>query len=56
LAVSIIVSDRLLLDFDAIFLEHRLCDLDAGVDGAVVWFVCDCGARMARCADETTHL
>jgi len=35
--------------FDAFFLEHRLCgDLDAGVDGPVVWFACECGARIER--------
>jgi hypothetical protein len=51
------VSERLLLDFDAFFLGHGLCgELDAGVDGPIVWFVCDCGARMVRRADETTHL
>jgi hypothetical protein len=50
------VSQRLLLDFDAFFLEHRRCgDLD-GVDWPVVWIACECGARMARRADETTHL
>jgi hypothetical protein len=27
-------------------------DLDAGVDGPVVWIACDCGARIARRADE----
>jgi hypothetical protein len=33
--------------------EHRRCgELDAGVDGAVVWIACDCGASMARRVDE----
>jgi hypothetical protein len=49
------VSERLLLDFDAFFLEHRLCgELRAGVDGLIVWIVCDCGARMAR-VDEANR-
>jgi hypothetical protein len=40
-------------DIDAFYLEHRLCgDLDAGVDGPIVWIACPCGASMARRADE----
>jgi hypothetical protein len=36
-------------ELDAFYLDHRRCgDLDAGVDGPVVWIACDCGARMAR--------
>ena len=27
-------------------------ELDGGVDGPVVWIGCECGARMARPADE----
>jgi hypothetical protein len=43
------VSDRLLLDLDAFFLDHCLCgELDASVDGPVVWFACECGARIDR--------
>jgi hypothetical protein len=39
----------LLTDLDAFFTEHRRCgDLDAGVEGEMVWIVCDCGARIAR--------
>jgi hypothetical protein len=39
----------LLTDLDAFSLEHRRCgDLDAGVEGSVVWIACDCGALMAR--------
>jgi hypothetical protein len=42
-----------LTDLDAFFTDHRQCgDLDAGVDGPVVWIACDCGARMARRVDE----
>jgi hypothetical protein len=43
----------LLTDLDAFSTEHRRCgDLDAGVDGPVVWFDCECGAGIARRADE----
>jgi hypothetical protein len=43
----------LLTELDAFFTDHRQCgDLDAGVDGPVVWIACDCGARIARRADE----
>jgi len=39
----------LLTELDAFFTDHRRCgDLDAGVDGPIVWVACDCGARMAR--------
>jgi transcriptional regulator with XRE-family HTH domain len=35
----------LLTDLDAFSTEHRCCgDLDAGVDGDIVWMACDCGA------------
>jgi hypothetical protein len=44
---------RLLADLDAFYLEHRRCsELDGAVDGPVVWLACDCGASMARRADE----
>jgi hypothetical protein len=40
-------------ELDAFYTEHRRCgDLDAGVDGPVLWLACDCGAIMARRADE----
>jgi hypothetical protein len=43
----------LLTELDAFFTEHGRCgDLDAGVEGPVVWFDCECGASMARRADE----
>jgi hypothetical protein len=43
----------LLIDLDAFFTEHGRCgDLDAGVEGEVVWIACDCGASMARRVDE----
>ena len=46
-----------LLDLDAFYIDQRLCgELDAGVDAPVVWFVCECGARMARRAEDMTHL
>jgi hypothetical protein len=36
----------LLTDLDAFSTQHRRCgDLGAGVDGPVVWMVCDFGAR-----------
>ena len=39
----------LLTDLDAFFIELGRCgDLDAGIEGEVVWIACDCGARMAR--------
>jgi hypothetical protein len=39
----------LLTEPDAFYTEHRRCgELDAGVDGAVVWMVCECGAGVAR--------
>jgi hypothetical protein len=47
---------RLLADLDAFYTEHRRCgELDGGVDGPVVWIGCDCGASMARRADEGDH-
>jgi hypothetical protein len=44
------VSERLLLDFDAFFLEHRLCgDLDGGTSNERAWLSCaECGARIER--------
>jgi hypothetical protein len=41
----------LLTELDAFTDRHQCGDLDAGVDGPIVWIVCDCGARMARRAD-----
>jgi hypothetical protein len=42
----------LLTELDAFFTDHRRCgDLDAGVDGDIVWMACDCGASMARSSD-----
>jgi hypothetical protein len=42
------VSDRLLLDLDAFFLEHRLCgDLNGGTADERAWLACiACGARI----------
>jgi hypothetical protein len=43
----------LLAELDAFFTDHRLCgDLDPGVGGPMVWFDCECGARIARRADD----
>jgi len=43
----------LLTELDGFFSGHWRCgDLDAGVEGPVVWIVCECGARMARHVDE----
>ena len=43
----------LLTELDAFFTDHRQCgDLDAGVEGPVVWIACDCGASIARRADD----
>jgi hypothetical protein len=43
----------LLSQLDAFFSEHQRCgDLDAGVEGPVVWIACPCGASMARRVDE----
>jgi hypothetical protein len=42
----------LLTDLDAFLTDRRRCgDLDAGVEGEMVWIVCDCGASMARGVD-----
>jgi hypothetical protein len=46
----------LLTELDACFTDRASGDLDAGVDGAVVWIACDCGARMARRVDERDAL
>jgi hypothetical protein len=43
----------LLTELDAFFTDHHRCgDLDAGVEGSVVWMVCDCGAGIARRVDD----
>jgi hypothetical protein len=43
----------LLTELDAFYLDRRRCGgLEAGVDGSVVWLTCECGASMARRADE----
>jgi len=43
----------LLTELDAFYVDHRRCgDLDAGVDGVVIWFDCECGARIALRADD----
>ena len=42
-----------LTELDAFYTEHRRCDeLDADVDGRVVWIACDCGARMVRRVEQ----
>jgi hypothetical protein len=43
----------LLTELDAFYLDHRQCgELEAGVDGPVIWIACECGACMARRADD----
>jgi hypothetical protein len=43
----------LLASLDAFLQEHRRCgDLDAGVEAAVVWMACDCGAKLVRPLEE----
>jgi hypothetical protein len=43
----------LLTELDAFFTNHRRCgELDADVDGVVIWFDCEYGARIARRADD----
>jgi hypothetical protein len=44
------VSERLLLDLDAFYLEHRLCgDLDGDGTAERAWLSCvACGARIER--------
>jgi hypothetical protein len=43
----------LLTDLDAFYLVHRRCgELEAGVEDPTVWFDCECGARIARRADD----
>ena len=42
-----------LTELDAFFTDHRQCgELDAGIDSVVIWFDCECGARIARRADD----
>jgi hypothetical protein len=43
----------LLTELDAFYTEHRRCgELEAGADGPVVWIGCECGARIARRAND----
>ena len=43
----------LLTELDAFYTEHRRCgELEAGLDRPVVWFDCECGARIARRPDD----
>jgi hypothetical protein len=42
-----------LLALDAFVQEHRRCgELEAGVEPALVWMTCDCGAELVRWLDE----
>ena len=44
----------LLTELDAFFTDHRLgADLDAGVEGEVVWIACDCGGQHGQ--ERTTR-
>jgi len=49
------VSDKLLLDFDAFLLEHRLCgDLNGGATDERAWLACiACGARIERLVEPS---
>jgi hypothetical protein len=52
-ACATLPAVSLLTELDAFFTDHRRCgDLDAGVDGPIVWIACDFGASMARRVDE----
>ena len=43
----------MLTELDAFYTDHRDCsELEAGVDGPIIWFACDCGASMMRRADS----
>jgi hypothetical protein len=43
----------LLAALDAFLQEHRRCgELDAGVQPALVWMACDCGAELVRALNE----
>jgi hypothetical protein len=47
----------LLTELDAFFTDHQDSgDLDAGVEGQIMWIACECGARMARRVDERDAL
>jgi predicted RNA-binding Zn-ribbon protein involved in translation (DUF1610 family) len=40
---------ELLAVLDAFLQEHRRCgELDSGVENAVVWMCCTCGAQLVR--------
>jgi hypothetical protein len=50
---KLLCSMSLLTELDSFLTDHRHCgDLDAGVDGPVVWIARDCGASMTRRVDE----
>ena len=47
----------LLTEPDAFFTEHRACgDLDAGVEGPVVWMACECGPASPVVLTKEMHL
>jgi hypothetical protein len=47
---------RLLTELDAFFIEHRRCgELDAGVDGLIVWIACECGRAWRGGCRRATH-
>ena len=47
----------LLTDLDAFLNDHRRCgELDGGGDEGTIWLACDCGAGIARRADERDAL
>jgi hypothetical protein len=46
----------LLTDLDAFFSEQRRCgELDAGVDGPIVWIACPCRASRAQRERSDQH-
>ena len=51
-------AGSLLTELDAFYLDHRrFGELEAGVEGEIVWIACDCGARMARrVGEEDDHV
>ena len=47
----------LLSDLDAFLNDHRdFGELNGGVEGATIWLACECGAGIARRADERDAL
>ncbi len=46
----------LLAALDAFLQEHRRCgEPEGGIDEAVVWMTCDCGARLVHPAERQAN-